>query len=123
MTARGLLATALLAAAAPAFADTAPALYEDAVPERASVADRLEEVRRRVQAALEYPPLARHRAVTGETVLRFAIGADRRARDVTIVRSSGQPLLDRAAVRAVGAAGELPRLYGPLEIPVRFEID
>jgi TonB family protein len=123
MTARLLLLLAVLGAVAPALADTAPALFEDAAPDRESVGDRLEEVRRRVQAALEYPPLARHRQVTGETVLRFAIGADGRARDVTVVRSSGQPLLDRAAERAVVAAGVLPRIYGPLEIPVRFDLD
>ena len=100
-----------------------PAFVEDAIPPYPSVAERLGEVRRRVQKALEYPPIARLRDNTGETVVRFEIGPDGLARDVRVVHSSGLAPLDSAAARAVVAAGVLPRIYGPLEIPVRFELD
>jgi len=133
MKARHALLTALLAAASPASpdaaadaaeaGDSAPIRFEDAQPARPSVEQRLDDIRRRVQAALEYPPIARRREVTGETLLRFEIGADGRARDVEVVRSSGRELLDHAATRAVVAAGVLPRIWGPIEIPVRFEIE
>lgn len=125
------VAAALLAAAGapPASADPLPVAdarrpaIQDAVPPRPSVAERLAEIRRRVQEALVYPPPARWRDLTGETLLRFEIGPDGRARGVRVVRSSGLPPLDAAAKRAVVAAGVLPRVYGPLEIPVRFELE
>jgi TonB family protein len=133
MKARYALLTALLAAASlaspDAVADAAEAgrsahiRFEDAQLARPSVEQRLNDIRRRVQAALEYPPIARRREVTGETLVRFEIGADGRARDVEVARSSGRELLDRAATRAVVTAGVLPRVWGPIEIPVRFEID
>ena len=133
MKARHALLSALLAAAPlaspDAAADAAEAVdsahirFEDAQPPRPSVEQRLDDIRRRVQAALEYPPIARRREVTGETRVRFEIGADGRARDVEVVRSSGRALLDRAATRAVVAAGALPRIWGPIEIPVRFELE
>jgi protein TonB len=83
---------------------------------------RLAEIRRRIQAALEYPPIARWQDLQGDALVRFEIGAEGRAQGVQVVRSSGEPLLDAAAVRAVLAAGALPRVYGPLEVPVSFEL-
>jgi TonB family protein len=133
MKARHALLSALLAAAplaspdaaadAAKAVDSAPIRFEDAVPPRRSVEQRLDDIRQRVQDALEYPPIARRREVAGETLLRFEIGADGRARDVEVVRSSGRALLDRAATRAVVAAGVLPRIWGPIEIPVRFQLE
>jgi protein TonB len=125
--ARLALALVLLdAGAALAQADTtvaearSPAV--DLAPGGPSVESRLAEIRRRIEAALEYPPLARWQDLEGAALVRFEIGADGRARDVRLVRSSGEPLLDAAAARAVQAAGVLPRVYGPLEVPVAFEL-
>jgi TonB family protein len=98
----------------------APAV--DLAPSGPSVESRLAEIRRRIQAALEYPPLARWQDLEGDTLVRFEIGDEGRARDVRVVRSSGEPLLDAAAARAVVAAGVLPRVYGPLEVPVSFAL-
>ena len=125
-----LVAVALLAwlAAGPARAeptaqvDTAHAPAVDLAPTGPSVESRLAEIRRRIQAALEYPPIARWQDLEGDTLVRFEIGAEGRARAVRVVRSSGEPLLDAAAARAVVAAGVLPRVYGPLEVPVSFEL-
>jgi protein TonB len=94
----------------------------DLAPVGPSVESRLAEIRRRIQAALEYPPIARWQDLQGDALVRFEIGAEGRARDVRVVRSSGVPLLDAAAARAVFAAGVLPRVYGPLEVPVSFEL-
>ena len=124
------LALLLLLAAAPAPARGESAAQraaarpelEDAVPAAPSRAERLEAIRVRIQAALRYPPLARWRAASGEAVVRFEIAADRRARAVRIERSSGLALLDRAALRAVLEAGELPYVHGLLEVPVRFDL-
>ncbi len=120
----GLLGTALVALPAqgdtPAV-DTARARAEDAVPEAPSVDDRLSEIRRRIQAAVEYPVLARWRGVEGEALVRFEIDRRGLAREIRVVRSSGTARLDAAAERAVVRAGKLPWVWGPLEGPVRFD--
>jgi protein TonB len=95
---------------------------DDVVPHGPSLDARLAAIQRRVQAALVYPPLARRRRTEGTARVAFEIGADGRARAVAVASSSGFATLDRAALRALHAAGELPYVYGRLEIPVRFEL-
>jgi len=94
----------------------------DALPLGPSPHERLEEIRRRVQAAVAYPPRARELGLEGTTRIQFEIGADGLARDVATVQSSGHELLDRAAERGAIDAGRLPQLYGRIRIPVRFEL-
>ena len=106
-----------------AAADTAEVRFVDATPRGPGVEERLAEIRRRIQAALVYPPLARQQRIEGETLVRFAIETDGAPRDVVVHRTSGRPSLDRAARRAVLAARPLPWLYGRLEVPVRFELE
>jgi TonB family protein len=129
MTVRALAAALLALVAAgtasaedPAGAHEARAPAVDLAPTGPSVEARLAEIRRRIQAALEYPPIARWQDLQGDALVRFEIGPEGRAQGVRVVRSSGEPLLDAAAARAVLAAGVLPRVYGPLEVPVSFEL-
>jgi protein TonB len=117
-----LLAAQAASAEEPGSAHQACAPAVDLAPTGPSVEARLAEIRRRIQAALEYPPIARWQDLQGDALVRFEIGAEGRAQGVQLVRSSGEPLLDAAAVRAVLAAGVLPRVYGPLEVPVSFEL-
>jgi len=127
-----LLALALgvgIAVAGPAFAEDVAAAksvevrFFDGVPVGPSVAERLEEIRQRIQAALVYPPLARLQRVEGEALLHFEIGRDGAPLELLVFRTSGKPSLDRAAMRAVVAAAPLPWVYGRLEVPVRFELE
>jgi protein TonB len=127
---RGLgLATLWLAAAGAAAAqdfaaaEAASVRFVDAVPAGPSVEERLEEIRRRIQAAVVYPPLARAERLEGEALVRFELDAQGTPRDVELHRSSGRPSLDRAATRAVAAAAPLPWVYGRLEVPIRFSLD
>lgn len=116
-------------AGARAFAGDAPTTVDPvpgvdaAPPPGPSVDTRLREIQRRVQAALVYPPAAERRGVEGETQVEFVVGADGLARDVRTRASSGSPVLDHAAERAVRDAGALPYVYGVLVVPVRFAID
>jgi protein TonB len=64
----------------------------------------------------------------GVVYLHVLVNADGRPDDVSVSRSSGYPLLDRAAVEAVrgwtfepARAGGLP-VSSPVEIPVRFSL-
>lgn len=106
-----------------AAAKAGPARFVDAVPHGPSVQERLEEIRRRIQAAVVYPPLARAEQLEGEALVRFDIDTSGTPRDVVLQRSSGRPSLDRAATRAVAAAAPLPWVYGRLEVPVQFSLE
>jgi TonB family protein len=94
----------------------------DASPRGVPLATRLEEIRVRVQAAASYPALAQLRRVEGTSIVGFEIAPDGAPRAIEVAASSGSPILDRAAARAVADAGRLPWVYGRLEIPVRFEL-
>jgi protein TonB len=96
---------------------------EDAMPGGIPYEARIAEIRRRVQQALVYPPLARRRALEGESEVAFEIAPGGRAAAIELVRSSGSTLLDGAAARAVRDAAPLPAVLGRLRIPVRFALD
>lgn len=95
----------------------------DAMPTGPSVEERLATIRDRVQAAVEYPPLARERGLEGVAHVRFAIERSGRPVGVDVARSSGHRLLDRAAAKSVDRAAPLPWVYGRVEVPVRFDLD
>jgi protein TonB len=129
---RALVAVALVcgtvAFAPPAGADPPTRLASrpsdgiDAAPRGVPLADRIEQIRARVQAAASYPALAQVRRVEGTSVVGFEIAPDGAPRAIEVAATSGFPILDRAATRAVADAGRLPWVYGRLEIPVRFEL-
>jgi protein TonB len=106
-----------VAAAAPPQPDPVDALPLAPPPQK-----RLDEIRRRVQAAVAYPQRARELGLEGTTRIQFEIGPDGLAREVATVQSSGHALLDRAAEEGAIAAGKLPALYGRIRIPVRFDL-
>jgi TonB family protein len=97
-------------------------LSDDAMPRGPSVASRLAIIREKIQNALEYPPLAQLHDSDGDALVRFEIDRSGSAQNVRLVRSSGHVRLDTSAVRAVETANPLPWVYGPLEVPVHFEL-
>jgi TonB family protein len=99
-----------------------PPYREDSTPRGVGFEDRVAEIRRRIQEALVYPPLARKREVEGTSEVAFEISPAGEARALELERSSGSTLLDRAAERAVRDAAPLPPVLGRLRIPVRFEL-
>ena len=97
-------------------------LSDDAMPRGPSVASRLAIIREKIQDTLEYPPLARLHDSDGDALVRFEIDRWGSAQNIQLVRSSGHDRLDTSAVRAVETASPLPWVYGPLEVPVHFEL-
>jgi protein TonB len=98
------------------------AVVSDAVPRGPGVAARLAEISRRVQTATRYPAIARQRRVSGTTRVSFEIGSGGVPRRVETTESSGHPVLDRAALRAVEDAKPLPFVYGRITVPVEFSL-
>lgn len=83
----------------------------------------LAELKKAVKNRLVYPPEAKQAGQTGAPEVTFAIAADGQlqAGSLVVARSSGFPLLDEAALRAVRAAAPFPPPPYPmapkLEIP------
>jgi TonB family protein len=96
---------------------------EDAMPGGVPYSVRVDEIRRRIQEALVYPPLARRREVEGESEVAFEIRAGGHPAGIEVVRSSGSTVLDAAAERAVRDAAPLPPVLGRLSVPIRFQLD
>ncbi len=85
-------------------------------------------LRRRLQAALEYPAAARRRGLSGTVHLEIALEATGHVSDVLLVRSSSHAVLDTAAL---DAARNLRRVPFPpdvrpralrVRLPVVFEL-
>ncbi|MET0331414.1 MAG: energy transducer TonB [Dyella sp.] len=67
--------------------------------------DRVERV-----GNLNYPDQARQRELHGELVLTVGLNRDGSINNIALIKSSGQPILDRAAERIVRLSGPFPPL-------------
>jgi TonB family protein len=108
--------------AAPPPHERSAKVIVDAIAHGPSVDARLEEIRKRIQENLAYPPLARWRDVSGAAVVEFEVTDAGRTQGVRLAQSSGATLLDDAAQRAVATVTGLPVVHGRLSIPIRFEL-
>jgi len=77
----------------------------------------------------DYPRLAKLRGWEGVTILRVEVREDGRVGRVELARSSGYPVLDEAAMKAVRAWRFEPARRGGaavacvIEVPIRFKLD
>ena len=103
----------------PPAAETAPA--PAAAPRQAKV-DAPPRPRRAIRP--DYPAEARRRGIEGETVLELTVDAAGRVSFAEVAVSSGHPVLDAAAVRAVKAAEFVPAKAGgeAVESPARIRL-
>ena len=84
---------------------------------------------RRPPSPPDYPAQARDRGDEGAVGLRLLVGADGATREVRVHRSSGNRLLDEAALAAArrwevepaSVGGRLAEAW--FEVPVRFRLD
>lgn len=79
----------------------------------------------RLAETLLYPEEAVRRGLEGEVVLLLDVGAGGRIAEASVASSSGHPILDQAALRAVRLLGALgPASAGKaILLPVRFQLD
>ncbi|HVH07372.1 MAG TPA: energy transducer TonB [Myxococcota bacterium] len=126
-----LRASALLLCLAVAASAEPPNPYEtgtttigvDGASAPPSVQERVAWIRARLAEVLVYPKTAQRKGFEGTSRIQFVIGPDGRAREIRTVESSGHRVLDRAAEQSAIDAGELPRILGRLDVPVRFSLE
>lgn len=77
----------------------------------------------------DYPPAARERGQQGRVLLRVEVSAAGAPLSVTVISSSGHPILDQAALRAVeqwrfnpATQAGMP-VSGAAEVPVQFRLE
>jgi protein TonB len=85
--------------------------------------DYYDMVRMKIEASKVYPESARSRMVEGKVTVKFAVTLDGQVSSVSVSTSSGNRLLDQAAVKAVSDASPFARPPGTLfKGPLRMEI-
>jgi TonB family protein len=67
-----------------------------------------------------YPAEARRRHLVGKGLFDIRVGLDGRAKSVDILRSTGQSLLDQAAVGAFRRWRFRPRSLGLVRVPIEY---
>lgn len=70
-----------------------------------------------------YPPIARRMGMQGRVLIRILIQEDGRLKDVTLIRSSGYRLLDRAALDGVSRWSFDPGSREEILVPVVFRLE
>lgn len=91
--------------------------------------DYYDMIRMKIEASKIYPESARSRMIEGKVTVKFAVTLDGQVSSVAVSASSGNRLLDQAAVKAVSDASPFSRppgslFKGPLkiEITIAFEL-
>ncbi|WP_059369740.1 TonB family protein [Treponema endosymbiont of Eucomonympha sp.] len=73
---------------------------------------------RKIRRALVYPPQAKKAGIQGTVEVVFTVRADGTASGVSVSKSSGEPLLDAAAVAAIVTASPFPPPPSPVKLAV-----
>jgi protein TonB len=93
-----------------------------AVPSGVDLAGFLDEVRRRLDAAKQYPAAARRSGMEGTTEVQFRLRSDGAPNEIEVVRSSRSAVLDGAAVETVRRAGPFPPPPAQADMIVRVPL-
>jgi len=86
-------------------------------------ASLLAQIRQKIFARKDYPLVARENGDTGSVRLEFTINSDGTLKDVHLIKSSGVPLLDKAALASVKRAAPLPYFPNPIALTLEYTLD
>ncbi len=85
--------------------------------------DYYDMVRMRIESAKIYPESARTRMIEGKVTVRFSVTLDGQVSSLSVAASSGNRLLDQAALKAVNDSSPFARPPGSLfKKPLKMEI-
>ena len=79
----------------------------------------LDDLTRLLREHLHYPETARRKGIEGSLAVTFTLNTDGKNLDMDVSETSGSPLLDRAALRAISTIFPYP---DPPDTPLRFTI-
>jgi protein TonB len=104
-----------------AYADRPRQIFVSARTQEFKYANYMSEWVRKVERVgnLNYPDEARRAGISGKLMLDVALNADGTVREIRVIRPSGYPVLDEAAVRIVNLAAP----YLPFPPEIRKEAD
>lgn len=77
---------------------------------------------KKINRAKYYPEMARRQGVEGAPKVAFSILEDGKVSQVKIVESSGNEILDNAAMEAIRNSTPLPFYPQPITIAVRYSL-
>lgn len=81
-------------------------------------------IRELVQGNISYPRIARRMGLEGKVIISFVILTNGTVRDIRVVESSGNTILDRNAIEAVKRTSPFPRhrLEAKVIIPIQYTL-
>lgn len=77
---------------------------------------------RKIEGAKRYPARARRLGMEGVTEVQFRITPDGTVEGVSVVKSSGFPLLDQESLETIKRAAPFPPIPGTLRIPISYRL-
>ncbi len=83
---------------------------------------RLTQIWKKINRAKYYPEMARRDGAEGAPKIAFSISEDGKVGGVKIVQSSGNEVLDNAAIEAIQNSAPLPFYPQPITIAVRYSL-
>lgn len=88
-----------------------------------SNADALKLISAAIERAKTYPSLARRRSIEGTVYVSFFIGAEGKAKEIRVVKSSAYKILDEATVKVIKDAAPYPQINDRVEVPVTYRLN
>jgi periplasmic protein TonB len=116
-----------LATSPAAASDSAPFVDKAAeiLPQESYLRINFNLIRTRVASRVRYPALARRLGWEGQVKVEFTVLLSGEISNLHVAKSSGHPILDRQALRAVEVAAPFPPppVIATLTLPVNFKLD
>ncbi len=78
-------------------------------------------IRSRLEKSKYYPPLAERAHITGKVLVRFQIDPNGQPTQLAVSKSSGQDILDQAALTTVKKGAPFPVDHRPLQFWIEFK--
>jgi len=80
-------------------------------------------IKTQIERSLIYPYLAIRKKIEGTVTAEFTVNVKGQPENISIVRSSGYPILDKAAQDTIYRAAPFPAITGSLEIPITYRLE
>lgn len=91
-------------------------------PGAAGKSDILAQIRAKIERAKRYPRAARRMKIEGRPTVLFQINSDGSVKYVKLAKTSGNGILDKAALETVRDAAPLPYYENPITLKIKYEL-